>query len=46
MYLSVPELAGGDWRQIISIALQFQQMPTEHSGLEFRNFRFERSELP
>ncbi len=46
VYLSVPELAGGDWRQIISIALQFQQMPTEHSGLEFRNFRFERSELP
>lgn len=46
VYLSVPELTGGDWRQIISIALQFQQMPTEHSGLEFRNFRFERSELP
>ena len=46
VYISVPELAGGDWRQIISIALQFQQMPTEHSGLEFRNFRFERSELP
>lgn len=45
VYLSVPELVG-DWRQIISIALQFQQMPTEHSGLEFRNFRFERSELP
>lgn len=46
VYLSVPEVAGGDWKQIISIALQFQQMPTEHSGLEFRNFRFERSELP
>jgi len=46
VYLSVPELAGGDWSRIISIALQFQQMPTEHSGLEFRNFRFERSELP
>ena len=46
VYLSVPELAGGDWSRIVSIALQFQQMPTEHSGLEFRNFRFERSELP
>ena len=44
VYLSVPELAGGDWSKIVSIALQFQQMPTEHSGLEFRNFRFELAE--
>jgi hypothetical protein len=44
VYLSVPEMAGGDWSQIISIAVQFQQMPTEHSGLEFRDFRFEPAE--
>ena len=44
VYLSVPEMAGDDWSQIISIAVQFQQMPTEHSGLEFRNFRFEPAE--
>ena len=37
-------IAGENWGQIISIALQFQQMPTERSGLEFRNFRFEEAE--
>ena len=45
VYLPFSEgIAGGDWSQIISIAVQFQQMPTEHSGLEFRNFRFESAE--
>jgi hypothetical protein len=45
VYLPFSEgIAGGDWSQIISIAVQFQQMPTEHSGLEFRNFRFERAD--
>lgn len=29
------------FRQIVSIALQFQMMPAEHSGLAFRNFRLE-----
>ncbi|MGN0854288.1 MAG: hypothetical protein ACI4R9_02065 [Kiritimatiellia bacterium] len=32
------------FRKIISIALQFQMMPAEHSGLAFRNFRFEEAE--
>ncbi len=31
-------------RQIISIAVQFQMMPAEHSGLAFRNFRLEEAE--
>ena len=39
-------IAGDDWTQIGFFALQFQQMPTEHSGLEFRNFRFEVSDEP
>ncbi|MBQ6103099.1 MAG: hypothetical protein IJL06_05450 [Kiritimatiellae bacterium] len=33
VYLSVPELAGGDWKQIVSIALQFQQMPPSRRRL-------------
>ena len=32
------------FRKIISIAVQFQMMPAEHSGLAFRNFRFEEAE--
>ena len=28
-------------RKIVSIALQFQQMPAERSGLAFRNFELE-----
>jgi hypothetical protein len=32
------------FRKVISIALQFQMMPAEHSGLAFRNFRFEEAE--
>ncbi len=28
-------------RKIISVAVQFQMMPAEHSGLAFRNFRLE-----
>ena len=28
-------------RKIISIAVQFQMMPAEHSGVAFRNFRLE-----
>lgn len=31
-------------RKIISIAVQFQMMPAEHSGLAFRNFRLEEAE--
>ena len=31
-------------RKIISVAVQFQMMPAEHSGLAFRNFRFEEAE--
>lgn len=34
-------LAKDEFAKFISIALQFQSMPAEHSGLEFRNFRFE-----
>ena len=30
--------------QIVSIGLQFQMMPAEHSGLALRNFRFEEGE--
>lgn len=41
VYISMDGFVGGDWTQIISFALQFQQMPTKHSGLEFRNIRFE-----
>ena len=32
------------FRKIISIAVQFQMMPAEHSGLAFRNFRLEEAE--
>ncbi len=39
-------IAGDDWTQIGFFAIQFQQMPTEHSGLAFRNFRFELSDEP
>lgn len=31
-------------RKIASVALQFQMMPAEHSGLAFRNFRLEEGE--
>lgn len=31
-------------RKIISVAVQFQMMPAEHSGLAFRNFRLEEAE--
>ncbi len=31
-------------RKIISVALQFQMMPAEHSGLALRNFRLEEAE--
>jgi hypothetical protein len=37
---TVPE----HFRKIISIAVQFQMMPAEHSGLAFRNFRLEEGE--
>lgn len=37
---TVPE----HFRKIISIAVQFQMMPAEHSGLAFRNFRLEEAE--
>ena len=30
--------------QIVSIGLQFQMMPAEHSGLALRNFRLEEGE--
>ena len=29
---------------VSSVAVQFQMMPAEHSGLAFRNFRFEEAE--
>ena len=32
------------FRKIISVAVQFQMMPAEHSGLAFRNFRLEEAE--
>ena len=37
---TVPE----HFRKIISVAVQFQMMPAEHSGLAFRNFRLEEAE--
>ena len=33
-----------NFRKIIAIAVQFQMMPAEHSGLAFRNFRLEEAE--
>lgn len=33
-----------NFRKIVSVALQFQMMPAEHSGLAFRNFRLEEGE--
>ena len=39
-------IVGDDWTQIGFFAIQFQQMPAEHSGLEFRDFRFEVSDEP
>ena len=40
------KIAGDDWVKLSQLAVQFQQMPTEHSGIAIRNIRFEVSDEP
>ena len=40
------KIAGDDWVKLSQLAVQFQQMPTERSGIAIRNIRFELSDEP
>ena len=40
------KIAGDDWVKLSQLAVQFQQMPTERSGIAIRNIRFEVSDEP
>ncbi|MBQ7721491.1 MAG: hypothetical protein IJT64_01130, partial [Kiritimatiellae bacterium] len=40
------KIVGDDWTRITQLGVQFQQMPTEHSGIAIRNIRFEVSDEP
>lgn len=43
-YIDMKGFCPAHFKRVQSIALQFQQMPAEHSGLAIRNIRFEESD--